>query len=98
MNQRQRLVLILAFLVVCGMALFPPWKAPTDYGEADAGYKLVFWPSHGHTLARVDSARLAAQLIAVVALAGAAYLILRRSREWQHAKSTTAPAHSLTPL
>ena len=62
------------------MALYPPWKAPTEDGEADAGYKLVFWPSHGHTLARVDSARLAAQLIAVIALAGAAYLVLGRPR------------------
>lgn len=66
------------------MGLYPPWKEPPspDYaGEADAGYKLVFWPSHGHTLDRVDSARLAAQLIAVIALAGAAYLILHRPRK-----------------
>jgi hypothetical protein len=64
------------------MGLYPPWKEPTDYGgEADAGYKLVFWPSHGHTLDRIDSARLADQLIAVIALAGAAYLILHRPRK-----------------
>jgi len=74
-------VLVCACLLVFVMGLYPPWKAPTDYGgDEDAGYKLVFWPSHGHTLARVDSARFAAQLIAVIALAGAFYLLLRRPR------------------
>jgi len=62
------------------MALYPPWKAPTDYGaEADAGYRLVFWPSRGHTIAHIDVARFVVQVVCVAAFAGAAYLIARRS-------------------
>lgn len=78
MNFRQRIVLILGLLIVFGMALFPPWRTPPEYGEAVADYRFVFRPSKGHTINRVDTARLGAQCLAVLALTGAVYLIFRR--------------------
>lgn len=80
MNQRQRIVLIVAFLVVLGMALFPPWRGLGEFGDATAGYRFVFWLGQSRYLIRIDSARLGVQLLAVLALTGAAYLILRPRR------------------
>jgi hypothetical protein len=47
MNPSQRIVLILAFLAILGMALFPPWTFIYDEPEAKrverpAGYHLIF--------------------------------------------------------
>jgi len=78
MNSGQRIALILGLLIIFGMALFPPWRTPPEYGEAVASYRFVFRPSKGHTINRVDTARLGAQCLAVFALTGAAYLILGR--------------------
>lgn len=37
-NSRQRIVLIFGLLIIFGMALFPPWRTPREYGEAVASY------------------------------------------------------------
>jgi hypothetical protein len=63
------------------MALYPPWRSITDYGETTAGYRLVFWPSNGHGIIRIDSARLGVQLLAVLALTGAMYLLFRNDKK-----------------
>ncbi len=81
MSLRQRIVLILGFMVVFGMALLPPWRSTTEWGEATAGYRLVFWPSNGHAIIRIDTARFGLQIIAVLALTGAIYLILRPNQK-----------------
>ena len=81
MNFQQRIVLIVGLLIIFGMALFPPWRIPPQYDEAVAGYRFVFRPTKGHTILRVDTARLSAQCLAVLALTAAAYLILRSNRK-----------------
>ena len=84
MNAAQRIVLILAFLTVLGMALFPPWRAVIDSDDYTAGYHLIFWPAHsfsGHSSIRIDIARFAIQLVAIFAVTGVAYLILRPNRK-----------------
>jgi hypothetical protein len=81
MNNLQRLVLILGLVIVCGMALFPPWRSPTEWGESIDDYRFVFRPSKGHAIIRVDTARLGVQCLVVLTLTGVAYLILRRHPE-----------------
>ncbi|MDX6498413.1 MAG: hypothetical protein QOG23_1673 [Blastocatellia bacterium] len=82
MNLPQRILIVTALALVFGMALFPPWRGPTDFGEATAGYRFVFWPGTSRSyLIRIDTARLGVQLLAVAALAGAAHVFLRRKRK-----------------
>ncbi len=50
MNLAQRIVLILGFLIILGMALFPPWvfvynyhgAGPSVRAERPAGYRSIF--------------------------------------------------------
>jgi len=84
MNLWQRVVLISALMLLFGMALFPPWRAAADTGDYAWGYHFVFRPSYslsGHTGMRIDTARFALQFVAVLALTGAAYLILGPNRK-----------------
>src|SRR5437588_323325 len=97
MSLAQRIVLVFGFLLVLGMALFPPWKRLYDMPEYNyrrelghvahieeaAGYHCILIDqSPGVSLVnlRIDTTRLAVQLIAVLTLTGMLYLLFRPAR------------------
>lgn len=41
MNRRQRIALIISFIVVLGMAIFPPWRIVYDIPGEDLGYMKI---------------------------------------------------------
>ena len=97
MNLAQRIIVILSFLVIFGMALFPPWKRLYDvyddqtdkvvHLERAAGYHLVLRdqaPANEYSILRIDTTRLAVQLFAVIILTGLLYLAVRPSRPGTH--------------
>ena len=88
MNLAQRIVLIVGFLLILSMSLFPPWKriyinpadATTPHFEAAAGYHLILRnQSTGsfYAMLRIDTTRLGVQFVAVLVLIALLYLILR---------------------
>ena len=91
MNLAQRIVLIIGFLVVLAMALFPPWKRQYDvrrydlrHVEESTGYHLILVDqSSGDESGnlRIDTTRLAVQFIAVSTLTFMLYLILLPARK-----------------
>jgi len=94
MNPAQRVVLIIGFLVVLGMALFPPWKrlfeAPNYdlekvvHVEQSAGYHLILLDQSSgspYVTLRIDTTRLEIQFIAVLILISLLYFILRPTQK-----------------
>jgi hypothetical protein len=91
MNHSQRIILLIAFVLVLGMVLFPPWirvyNYPTDLAETMnvsphmeqwAGYHVIFIGSSSgpYSILRIDSTRLSVQLLGALLLTGLLYASL----------------------
>ena len=83
MNRKQRIVLIIALVVLGVSALFPPWRFTLKGQPWGRGtYGFVLDPPHGSSrevVVGIDLARLTAQWVAILAFAGVGICALHRT-------------------
>lgn len=63
LNDKQRWVILIGAIVVCGLTLYPPWEWLGQLGTSAGGYGFIFLtPAADGPGDRVDMGRLIVQL------------------------------------
>ena len=83
LNRKQRIILIIALVLLGVSALFPPWRFTFEGNPWGRGaYGFVLRPPLRGAVqvgVRIDIARLAAQWVAILAFAGVGIYVVRQT-------------------